>query len=217
MFAWTSPSANHVQSQTCAAQFTRLSFSKAPATSATITRRGVRVDQGRVEVIDAAADEQLRRIGDADRCEDVVVGHGHDRDVRAGRRAEVGQDRAQVLHHPRRLRRAAGRLEQAGDFVALDRDERDLVFVRLEKADRLRKLRPFRIENVLVVTRGTAAQNDGRILAAEAHRHRRLAPAAELDELELRVGRDERGVQLLGVAMGIVTVRLEARGERVAK
>jgi len=229
VFAWTSPSANHVQSQTCAAQFTRLSFSKAPATSATITRRGVRVDQGRVEVIDAAADEQLRRIGDADRCEDVVVGHGHDRDVRAGRRAEVGQDRAQVLHHPRRLRRAAGRLEQAGDFVALrveaeevvrpdvDRDERDLVFVRLEKADRLRKLRPFRIENVLVVTRGTAAQNDGRILAAEAHRHRRLAPAAELDELELRVGRDERGVQLLGVAMGIVTVRLEARGERVAK
>src|SRR5437016_14076696 len=86
------------------------------------------------------------------------------------------------------------RLEQAIDFVPLrvearevvrpdvDRDERDLVFVRLEKADRLRKLRPFRIENVLVVTRGTAAQNDGRILAAEAHRHRRLAPAAELDE-----------------------------------
>ncbi len=194
-----------------------------------IARRGVRVDQGRVEGIDAAADEQQRRIGGAERREHIVIGHGHDRDVRAGRRAEVGQDRAQVLHHPRRLRRAAGRLEQAGDFVALrveaeevvrpdvDRDERDLVFVRLEKADRLRKLRPFRIENVLVVTRGTAAQNDGRILAAEAHRHRRLASAAELDELKLRVGRDERGVQLLGVAMGIVTVRLEARGERVAK
>ena len=125
-----------------------------------ITRRGVRVDQGRVEVIDAAADEQLRRIGDADRCEDVVVGHGHDRDVRAGRRAEVSQDRAKVLYDPRGLRRAAGRLEQAIDFVPLrvearevvrpdvDRDERDLVFVRLEKADRLRKLRPFRIENV---------------------------------------------------------------------
>jgi hypothetical protein len=124
-----------------------------------IARRGVRVDEGRVKVIDAVADERQRWIGNAERREHIVVGHGHDRDVWVGR-AELGQDRAQVLHHPRGLCRAASRLEQAGDFVTLrvqaeevvrpdvDRDERDLVFVRLEKADRLRKLRAFRIKDV---------------------------------------------------------------------
>jgi hypothetical protein len=54
-------------------------------------------------------------------------------------------------------------------------------------------------------------------LAAKAHRHRRLAAAAELHEPQLRPIRDQQAIQLLGVAVRHIAVRLEALRERVAE
>ena len=82
-------------------------------------RACVRVREKRVQGVDPAADEQERRLRDAERGEHVVVRHAYDRDVRPGGCPELGQDRGEVLRQRGALRCTTGRFEKAAEDVEL--------------------------------------------------------------------------------------------------
>src|SRR5207247_2287193 len=130
------------------------------------------------------------------RRERIVVVHAEDGDVGASRRLELCEDDRQV----RQKRPDPARAEE---IVRADVDghERNRPSVLLQECDRFGELCASIRVLVLVEGRRTTAGGDVGVLTPVEHRHARLAAAAELDKLKLRVLVTLELEELVGVAL----------------